>query len=846
MKFRLKQESRMHMADQVELTGAAVRELLQEDTVPKRELDTGDIEYYVWVINDERLRHYLDENGYAYLNNVANDLHSVTLPPQEAQGLWVFAPSVELTNWFETLDDHLQVPKEEVLFAYAKMTNVDERLDDGDYPDFEVLQRIGSHKLYAYPYTQLSTLDNVIMLALESNPDMTDEDLFAQVDVKFNTTQTSQATAQANAAKLADEPVAAVSFDDEDDYGFDTRDVEPLSDSQDDEPSFVQAALSTSEVNPQPMGQEVPKELQRVLSQIETPVINKPKVHVASSQPAFQGQVDDIRDQMNAQLRELSNDGKNRLQKKYFDQHRLLEAKIDEKLDAKTGNSRIVKEYARAEQLNQQDVQDTKKLVAKRQASMAAKVDELHEQFIKEQLAKAEAEWATTGKQQAIDEPVKAYEKGLLAKVEDHRNERLKRVNAWRDGIKSKYLAQVEAPLIEGLMKDARKLGRELEDEQHAARQELMRTEDRLFTQDLERQKQAVYQQSAPAPEPVYDEVVDDDEVPDRFTEDNLDGDEDGFEETAEETVPVDDLDAEDLGFGDDGSVEPDVDLTDDDAVDLGDDLTDDLPADNDLDFEFNDDESDNTSLDTEPVDDVSDEEIDNLLNNTSDVDNIIDDGDDSSIVDLDLDDVNESSDIQDYDEIEDNARNTHAGRSIEDLVNDSTTGEINEQSVLDTFTDDDLMSQFDEPEDEDEDEDVAPTPKSKKVKKPKQPKLKSKAGMLDKLTGKAKDVAKAETPKGTLDRKKIIALIVGAVVAFGVLVALITMLFGGGGKSDNDYQMQPSPTGSYTKGTQLTAENKAGQKHLYVVEEDDGDKIKVSDPTSKKSYTIDKPKAEK
>ena len=121
------------MADQVELTGSAVIERLKMDLVPKRVNADGTVEYYLWAITDQQLHKYLSDAFYGQFVDSTDDLFSVTMPPQRRKNLWVFAPSMDLIDWFiDASGDHNNENADvngQLKVAYVKMSSVEERLD---------------------------------------------------------------------------------------------------------------------------------------------------------------------------------------------------------------------------------------------------------------------------------------------------------------------------------------------------------------------------------------------------------------------------------------------------------------------------------------------------------------------------------------------------------------------------------------------------------------------------------------------------------------------------------------------------------------------------------------------
>lgn len=829
-----------YMADQVELTGNAVIERLKMDLVPKRVDDEGSVEYYLWAITDQQLHKYLSDAFYGQFVDNTDDLYSVTMPPQRRNHLWIFAPSMELIDWFidaagDKNNENADV-NGQLKLAYVKMSSVEDRLDEGEYPVVHQITHNDSKKLYAYNIKNLPVINQLMLAQLDEG--VSEEELLESMDKRQKTLDDQQEqyknmkavretapvdlssddenTISSDSDDVFDEENIPSAFDDEDDMSdaaFFSEDGDDISsdasfideDDNDDIVTGDTELLSDSESDAGHSSEKkpLPKALEFMLAQINAPLLKIPTVHADNGLDDYREKVNNARNELNNQLSNLTENAKQRIISEYYEKLSIAESKVDAKLDPENGDENIIQAYQNVNQLNNQDIQDVDALEKSKRQELLSQMDEFHSQYIKEALAQAEKDWQSVKDTQYVEEPIQSWRKGVTKTIDSQHQERLKRFNDWRDRIKSQYLTQVNTPILEELGSEVKSIVEELKVEQAAARQELIRTEERLFNQNLELQRLQLRQSASVKP-------VSTDTKPEAASYDEEDGgglelapDYDQPEEAFDEQDDVEAINDESLPVVED-NIEPSVEDNDDwldeendvqqstdSDVLASDDLDDDLNLD-DLDLEEDDDDL--------SIDESTEPDYGNDVINDSDLDGLLNDNDE---------------DIKD-----------EPSKSIDQLVNDSDD-DVDEKSVIDN-----TLADLDE-EDDDEISSIAPdskTPsKAKKNKKSLIPKSKKK-----------KSPNKSSDENGKMS-KKMMAIIGGAATLVIVAIIVGVMMIAGGNSSG--LKVSPSPTNTYVKGNMLSA--KQGDKNVaLVIKEVKGNKLVVSDVSNNKSYTIDKPSA--
>lgn len=856
------------MADQVELTGNAVVQRLNMDMVPKAVNDEGSVEYYLWAITDQQLHHHLTDAYYGQFTDNIDDLYSVTLPPQRRKNLWVFAPSVNIIEWFaDAMSDERNADKAkdsgELKFAYVKMSSVEERLDEGEYPVVKQLVHDDSRRLYAYGIKHLSVLNQLMIAQLDEGE--SEKDIFKALDER-DASLTSQEEKYTNAPQTSsvkelkpvevsdetDDDDGYSSYDDSDAYGKDDLseddgsfgafgDVDSFPGFGDDiqsdydTPATDEPTLSTDDetltdtdelpvgdddktnsVGAIPQSDEIPESLKHMLSQIVAPVLKTPTVHTDDSLDGYREKVNDARDDLNSQLADIAKNAKRGIVSEYYKHHALIESKIDAELDPEHGDPRVTDAYKVVEDYLNQDLADLSVLEQTKRNDLANQMDDFHSAYIREALQQAENEWLRIKDTKYVEEPIATWKSQLVDQIDTQNNARMSQFNNWRKEIKSRKLAQVEGPIIESLSRKIKQISRDLIDEQNSARQELRQIEDRLFNQNLEMQKIEIQQSQRPS---VQNEIAhpstssnDSSETDSYFDENEYDVT-DGEPED-DSAIPVIDDTATDLTMiepttddvNNDDTVEPDADDFDGyDDDDFEEDDTDDNIADSD------DDESD--GLDGFSFDD-NDDDLDNDADNVDDID---------GLDDLGLSDDDFSEDSKD----DESPVSTETALTPIDRFVDESKDDVDEQAVIDNALAD-LDSEFDEEEDDDDVE--SETEPSKKNESRKKGKL-----------SKSKKPAKPKKPKSSSGKlsKKTTAIIVGASVAVIVAILAVVLIVSGGG--NNNLTVSPSPTNTYTKGTMLSGK-RDGKNVALVIKTVNGNKLTVSDVSNNKTYVINKP----
>lgn len=823
------------MADQVELTGSAVIERLKMDLVPKRVNADDTVEYYLWAITDQQLHKYLSDAFYGQFVDSTDDLYSVTMPPQRRKNLWIFAPSMDLIDWFidaagDHNNDHADVDGN-LKLAYVKMSSVEERLDEGEYPVVHQLTHKDTNKLYAYDIKHLSIINQLMIAQLEDN--VSEEELLSSMDDRDKTLREQESSYQSSSqvsdikpvdteelsegdeglndifspefddgGELIDEdtdPSFSVSddefFDDESptDHDEDALDLDEgpmLFDSEPDGDLSVadksDDAISTTKT--------IPKTLEHMLKQIDVPLLKSPTVHAESAGlDDYTQQVDEVRSQLNDQLTSLAESSKQKIISSYYEKHSLAESKIDARLDPENGDTNVVDAYRLVQASNRQDLDDVNSLEKQKRQELLGQMDEFHSQYMKEIIAQAEKDWQSIKDTRYVEEPIQAWRKGISTTVDSQNDERLRRFNDWRSRIKSQYLTQVDAPILESLSKDVQNIVEQLQLEQVSARQELSRSEDRLFNKSLELEKISI-QRNSPVSKSVSGDIrpVEDEPDEELYHEDS--GDEDVL--TVDD--PIDEID-DDLEVDeepiDNGDDEDDWDMDEDD-----DDLS--LPDDAD---------SDVLSLDENDDDDLQLDELN--------------DDDDNTVNDIDYgDDL--ADEFPDLDDDTDDLLTEEKPSSIDEFV-ENGSDDVDEQSVI-KHTLDDIDDIDLEEEDDDDVASVAPD-SGKTVKSKKKSKAPSKK-------------AKKNKPKNASSSKmsKKMMMIIGGIatlVIVGIFVGSV-MFFGG---NSNGLKVSPSATNTYVKGNMLSAKQD-GKNVALVIKSVDGNKLTVTDVSNNKTYTINKP----
>ena len=860
-----------YMADQVELTGNAVIERLKMDLVPKRVNEEGSVEYYLWAITDQQLHKYLSDAFYGQFVDNTDDLYSVTMPPQRRNKLWIFAPSVELIDWFIDAAADKNNDKADVdgklKLAYVKMTSVEERLDEGEYPVVQQITHPTTKKLYAYNIKHLSVINQLMLAQLEEG--VSEEEMLKsmderqesldQQDEQYKNIKPSQASATkavelneddsddvfgSDDVDVEDESDGAFSdmpdeFDDDDlppndapvfsdegddlAFGFDDGDG-TVDEDADDTQDLTDDDITTSQsdnTEGESKSAELPKTLQFMVAQINAPLLKTPTVHADNELDSYRQQVDEVRSQLNEQLTNLTETAKQRIISEYYEKHSLAESRIDAKLDPEHGDDSVTSAYQQVTAYNQQDISDVDVLEKEKRQALESQMDEFHSQYIKEALAQAEKDWQSVKDTQYVEEPIQAWRKGVMATVDGQHQERLNRFNEWRERVKSQYLTQVDTPILEELGIEVKKIVDDLKLEQATARQELSQTQDRLFNQNLELQRLAIRKTAEPAvavapqttpevadPEPESLLAVDNDDNNLSFEDssDDLDGGLSGDVEEVDDDLPLVEPNEEafDEESGDIGGL---GEANDDDDSWLEEDDTDagsQSPSDNDV---LNLDDSDD-DLDLDGLD--FDEEDEKPVSSETDdlgTDFGADAVDPDTLPDLDADDDED------------------LGTTSIDKFVDNSNEDVDEQGVIDN-----TLADFDEEED-DEVSSVAPDSSTKP----------SKSTKKSKSDNKKKKANNRKPKKGTSDgkmSKKMMAIIGGVTVLVLVAIIAVVMMFSGG---SNGLQVSPSATNTYVKGNMLSGK-KDGKSVALVIKEVKGNKLVVSDVSNNKEYTVNKP----
>lgn len=824
------------MADQVELTGSAVIERLKMDLVPKRVNADDTVEYYLWAITDQQLHKYLSDAFYGQFVDSTDDLYSVTMPPQRRKNLWIFAPSMDLIDWFiDAAGDHNNEQADvdgNLKLAYVKMSSVEERLDEGEYPVVHQLTHKDTNKLYAYDIKHLSIINQLMIAQLEDN--VSEEELLASMDDRDKTLHEQESSYTSSSSQVSDiEPVdtdklseedqglndifspefeddgaefidedmaqnISVSDDessmDDDENTLDLDEDTMLFDSESDS-DLLATNKSEDAMSTEAIPKTLPKTLEHMLKQIGVPLLKSPTVHAESAGlDDYTQQVDEVRSQLNDQLRSLAESSKQKIISSYYEKHSIAESKIDARLDPENGDANVVDAYRQVQASNRQDLDDVSSLEKQKRQELLGQMDEFHSQYMKEVIAQAEKDWQSIKDTRYVEEPIQAWRKGISATVDSQNDERLRRFNDWRSRIKSQYLTQVDAPILESLSKDVQNIVEQLQLEQVSARQELSRSEDRLFNKSLELEKINL-QRSAPASKSGPSNImpVDDDSDEELYDEDNSNEDVLAVDDPIDEIDDDLEIDEEPIDNGDD---EDDWDMgEDDDDLSLSDDS-----------------DSDVLSLDENDNDDLQ-------LDELNDDDNMVND------VDYGDDLADEFPDLEDD---TDEPIAEEKPSSIDEFVENSSD-DVDEQSVIEHTLDD--IDDIDLEEEEEDDDDVASVaPDSgKPVKSKKKSKLPSKQ-------------AKKNKPKNASSSKmsKKMMMIIGGIatlVIIGLFVGSV-MLFGG---NSNGLKVSPSATNTYVKGNMLSAKQD-GKNVALVIKSVDGNKLTVTDVSNNKTYTINKP----
>ncbi len=823
------------MADQVELTGSAVIERLKMDLVPKRVNADDTVEYYLWAITDQQLHKYLSDAFYGQFVDSTDDLYSVTMPPQRRKNLWIFAPSMDLIDWFiDAAGDHNNEQADvdgNLKLAYVKMSSVEERLDEGEYPVVHQLTHKDTNKLYAYDIKHLSIINQLMIAQLEDN--VSEEELLASMDDRDKTLHEQESSYTSSSSQVSDiEPVDTDKLSEEDqglndifspefeDDGAEFIDEDmaqniPVSDdesSMDDDENTLDLdedtmlfdsesdsdllATNKSEdaMSTEAIPKTLPKTLEHMLKQIDVPLLKSPTVHAESAGlDDYTQQVDEVRSQLNDQLRSLAESSKQKIISSYYEKHSIAESKIDARLDPENGDANVVDAYRQVQASNRQDLDDVSSLEKQKRQELLGQMDEFHSQYMKEVIAQAEKDWQSIKDTRYVEEPIQAWRKGISATVDSQNDERLRRFNDWRSRIKSQYLTQVDAPILESLSKDVQNIVEQLQLEQVSARQELSRSEDRLFNKSLELEKINL-QRSAPASKSGPSNImpVDDDSDEELYDEDNSNEDVLAVDDPIDEIDDDLEIDEEPIDNGDD---EDDWDMgEDDDDLSLSDDS-----------------DSDVLSLDENDNDDL---QLDELNDDDDNMVNDVDYGDDLA------------DEFPDLEDDTDEPIAEEKPSSIDEFVENSSD-DVDEQSVIEHTLDD--IDDIDlEEEDDDDVASVAPD-SGKPVKSKKKSKLPSKQ-------------AKKNKPKNASSSKmsKKMMMIIGGIatlVIIGLFVGSV-MLFGG---NSNGLKVSPSATNTYVKGNMLSAKQD-GKNVALVIKSVDGNKLTVTDVSNNKTYTINKP----
>lgn len=860
------------MADQVELTSSAVISRLRNKRVPNRVNDDGVVEHYLWAITDSQLHKYLTDSYYGQFTDAVDDLQSVTLPSHRKDHMWVFAPNVELIEWFDdaTTSEDSQADGDKLKMAYVKMIAVEESFDEHETPMTVSLTHPGSNKLYAYKLSDLITVNDHLINELaegvdeQSALDGMDHELARIKQRGLDLVGSVQGSAKDLSAidfseddddedanydaisfdNMSDEP----SFDDTDDVvtntnmddsvydlmsaGFDDDGGDLLPDNdaddvlsmtlEDNDSPDPEEVHASPDVTSEQGSKQVPDALQHMLDQLDVPVLKAPVVRSNEESDSYREKVDQARADLNEQLRYYSANLRHEILSEYYEKHALKASQIDAKLDTENGDDNIVAAYKQIEALRHQDESDLSQLTEQRRNELTAKLDDLRTSYLDNALRTAEAEWERIKDVKYVEEPLQEWRSEIAQRVDAQHAERMKRFNEWRDRIKSVNLTQVDAPIIEGLSSKIKAASEDLKREQKNAWHELRRIEDRLFNQSLEMQKLEIQQAHLPAVQhPVVSQAP-----------------------SMVDTSPVNEKQAT---FDDDDNIFDGSDMVeqinvDDDSTDVVSDLNLDFDEEDEgLDVINSDDTPNNITLDfDEDIDDegIIDEDVptkydvSNYVPTTqpsdlsdsrlSAIDEYVDNSDEAlseqSVIKNALadDDSDTDFDLDDLDDVLDDI----------DEPSDVTADDDNFDDNFDD-EDDDLLKEFDE-EDEDS-EGIAPITSSDNKSD------KKKKG-LKKSKGKKKP---SSSSTDSMSKKKLIAITSG--VASVVIIGIIAIVFMFAGGANSGLKVSPSPTNTYNVGNMLSA--KDGDKNVaLMIKKVNGNKLVVTNVSNNKEYTINKP----
>lgn len=640
------------MSDQIELTGSAIMKRLDGELVPHTVGSDGSVIYYLWAITDQQLHKYLPDSYYGEFVDNADDLSSVTMQSQKNRGIWVFAPSSRLLEWFEDIEDIVPT-KDAIKFAYVRMNHVEEHLDEGRSPVVEQILNSKTNLLYAYPLKYVYTLNNLMVSSF--NDGMSETDVMTLLDDRYEQLVNDIATTSASAQPISQEPV---DFSDEDDDNVeDLDDVGLLYDSDDygetdtlipDEeiPDDVLPTNNESFVLPGEEDVELdvsdsvatpenrPNDLEIILNKVKIPILKRPSIHAEDEQEDYREKVDAVRDDLNKQLIDYQNDVKQQLSDEYYKSHADANQKLDDQLDPESGVEQVRNAYNQVLNLNAQDIKNADILEKRQRDEHMSAMDSFHEAFINDAIAQAEKEWDRIKVDRYVEEPVRNWREAIDQTVAEQHEARLKRFNDWRQKIKNKKIALVDKPIFDKLLKEASEIASDLKNEYDNAYRELNRTEERLFNQSLIKPVMTYQQpvveiddEEAVTPE-TYDEMPEpDNQIDDDDDEQIFDDDNDELIIAPDEDTTFDDDASDDLLIDDDeGTIEDLVNdenaiideksviknmnnepgLEDDEFGDISfddlDDLDDSAPIADEVD------DFDNSLLDKEPDDLLSDE----------------------------------------------------------------------------------------------------------------------------------------------------------------------------------------------------------------------------------------------
>ena len=821
---------------EVELTGTAVMERLSGEQVPVYNAPDGDLKYYLWAITDKQLHNHLDDAYYGQFQDNVDYLNSVTMPPYRKQGLWVFAPNSGLIDWFV---DHVS-DVSQIKFAIVRLSDVEEALDENDYPRLSQLTHPDSKRLYAYPVQDLLNLMNLLKIQFEAGK--TETEALEAVDEKFQRQQNTAIVMSEGVSGMTMTPVKLSDDDDEDDdefeydsslsddgtsfdepmfgeEGFDDGPVneedvfgfvdEPVTSVSDPDPFFGDDAMeSGAEINSESEAivetkPEIPASLQHKLAELNVAVMATPSIQSDDDSPEYREKMVNLRTSLNEQLENLQENAKHQVMSKYFELRDAEAAKIDAQLDPQSNNviPQVKVAYERIEKLNHADEADAREEVKQFREKTESQLSDAHDQFIQEAITKAEEEWRQRGQSDFVEGPVNAHREELQATVSAQINARMSRFKEWVDEIKNRNMVSVDARLIKQVSPLVTELATKLQAEQAEARRAYERSEERLFAQELQRQQLmrepvTVLPELAPTvgkeedelPElEVTDEMASADIQDEPLDEELEDEPEIGFESLDEETLP-------------DLEEEPDEELDAD------------------------------TSLEELLTEDGQVVSEDNILG-TSDFNE--EPETDGNMTNLSLDDF----DLDDGLDLDDSPSNQD-----EDLLDDVTLDDdldldlgLPDDPISDTPVDEVEVDDIDFDEDtpiedliEEEDEESESSADFKPIKSKKKSKLKSK-----------KKVSSGETDKKF--NKKLGIIVGGASAVVIVVIIAVVMLFGHG-SGGGDVVVSPSATGTYTAG-QLVAGKRGGKPVSLSIKKVDGNKLTVTDVQTNDTFVVTVPK---